>query len=803
MQVNIQGLPEQTVNNLSDVDVMLVENISDANPKRKLTMESLGDFLADGVTITAASGVLSAVAGGGTALDIAGLPNQPSSDIADSDVMVLEDVSDSNAKKKFALGALATRLADGSSITSDAGTLSAEIEDWAHTGENGQTPILRGGTGSSTEGGARINLGLENACIDIGYVGSIFTCTQADGGTETVTITTTGLDIAGLQNQPSNEFADADVMVLEDVSESNAQKKLSLGALATRLADGSSITSNSGTLTAEIEDWAHTGENGQAPILRGGTGSSTEAGARINLGLNNACIDIGYAGTTFTCTQADGGTETVTITISGESFDLHDDVGTARGTLNGSDRVLVSAENISGDPNRFVTLTEIYDSIQDIVTDNNSNPNSIDRFYVSRENELGDPLKYMTMGQLAAKLADGITITSNSSSELSAVPGGSDADGVVDAASYTGGTLTLERSVGANIVATGLTEPFDLHDDVGSARGTLNGSDRVLVSAENISGDPNRYATLTALYDGIQDIVTDNNSSPSSIDRFYVSRESHLGDPLQYVTMGQLAGELADADGVVDAASYTGGTLTLERSVGADLTVSGFTTPFDLHDDVSNINSAPNPLDRLVSSDESASGDPNEWLTIRDVLNEMADSASTKQATPANNDRFFLADVSEGGRPLRYIEKSELQTSLVTQQSVAHALFGTLREVDIAEPSGTPRPFTGSGFVDWSGRTLIFISLGDHTATANEHSEQATFTLFVDELLEVATSTAGSVPIILTGPTRNSLSIHFIDRGDAAGVHLAHFGRTVHGELLIATDDTATGGFYPFRAIAQ
>ena len=198
MQVNIQGLPEQTVNNLSDVDVMLVENISDANPKRKLTMESLGDFLADGVTITATSGVLSSVAGGGTALDIAGLPNQPSSDIADSDVMVLEDVSDSNAKKKFALGALATRLADGSSITSNAGTLTAEIEDWAHTGENGQTPILRGGTGSSTEGGARINLGLENACIDIGYVGSIFTCTQADGGTETVTITTTGLDIAGL-----------------------------------------------------------------------------------------------------------------------------------------------------------------------------------------------------------------------------------------------------------------------------------------------------------------------------------------------------------------------------------------------------------------------------------------------------------------------------------------------------------------------------------------------------------------------------------------------------------------------------
>ena len=94
------------------------------------------------------------------------------------------------------------------------------------------------------------------------------------------------------------------------------------------------------------------------------------------------------------------------------------------------------------------------------------------------------------------------------------------------------------------------------------------------------------------------------------------------------------------------------GTLTISRTVGADIVITGLTEPFDLHDDVPNGNSTPHPLDRLVSSDESASGDPNEWLTIRDILDEMADSASHEawQALSMMTDSSFLMSAREAGR---------------------------------------------------------------------------------------------------------------------------------------------------------
>ena len=43
----------------------------------------------------------------------------------------------------------------------------------------------------------------------------------------------------------------------------------------------------------------------------------------------------------------------------GGSFDLHDDVTTAISTLDDNDRFVVSDENLSGDPNRYVTLAAV------------------------------------------------------------------------------------------------------------------------------------------------------------------------------------------------------------------------------------------------------------------------------------------------------------------------------------------------------------------------------------------------------------------------------------------------------------
>ena len=63
--------------------------------------------------------------GGDSSLEFHSLPNLASSLIADHDVLPIEDVSESNEQKHITFGELAARLADGTSITSNAGTLSA------------------------------------------------------------------------------------------------------------------------------------------------------------------------------------------------------------------------------------------------------------------------------------------------------------------------------------------------------------------------------------------------------------------------------------------------------------------------------------------------------------------------------------------------------------------------------------------------------------------------------------------------------------------------------------------------------
>ena len=66
--LDIAGLPIQSSTQLADVDIMVIENVSESNVQRKLSFGSLANFLADGTTITATSGKLTAVGGGGTAL---------------------------------------------------------------------------------------------------------------------------------------------------------------------------------------------------------------------------------------------------------------------------------------------------------------------------------------------------------------------------------------------------------------------------------------------------------------------------------------------------------------------------------------------------------------------------------------------------------------------------------------------------------------------------------------------------------------------------------------------------------------
>ena len=245
------------------------------------------------------------------------------------------------------------------------------------------------------------------------------------------------------------------------------------------------------------------------------------------------------------------------------------------------------------------------------------------------------------------------------------------------------------------------------------------------------------------------------------------------------------------------------GTLTISRTVGDDIIITGFTRPFDLHDDVPLLNASPNPLDRLLSSDESASGDPNEWLSIRDLLFELPDAASTRLPSPVDDDRFFVSDVSDGRRAMRFLSTDELRTTIVTESIVEDVLFtGVQTMPDTIAPTSRDL-FSSTGFTGWTGKTLITFSLGYHILTGPEGRELATFTMFVADLLALPqTSSAGFISVTAPGVAQNAIAFPYHDRastgnsegiaGEVHGVLIVSFGRTGAGELLVATSSNSS-----------
>ena len=104
---------------------------------------------------------------------------------------------------------------------------------------------VTGGSGGGGGGG-----GTADGVVTAGTVAdTTLTLTRSVGGDVTIT-DLPKLDIAGLPNQSSTQLADNDVMAVENVSESNVQRHLTMGSLSAFLADGTTITSAGGKLTA-------------------------------------------------------------------------------------------------------------------------------------------------------------------------------------------------------------------------------------------------------------------------------------------------------------------------------------------------------------------------------------------------------------------------------------------------------------------------------------------------------------------------------------------------------------------------
>ena len=568
--------------------------------------------------------------GGGTALDIAGLPNLPSFEIADVDVLVTEDVSESNAKKHFTVGELADRLADGTTITASGGTLTA----------------------------------------------------AAGGGG-------TPLSIAGLPNQGSTDLADTDIMVIENVSESNVQRHLTMGSLADFLADGTTITSAGGKLTS-------VGGGGDpfdtAPLFTGNPSGldrilirdvsenrteylgflafkgdvsprlRDEGGNQGNyfdiLNFTGAGVTCSQQGTLGTCNipggggAADGVVNAVTmlngtlrlgrsvgadLTLANVPFGgLSQDTG----ALNDGDRFIFLDTNPLGVRYRTTTQMRVDMQVQiEGLPEEHSFDLANDDVMLIENISDSNAKRKMTIGSLADFLADGISITATDG-VLTAVVGGGIT--TVTTESPVSGTGATDNPV---TVADGTINLVHLATGARYHRGNWN-SLQVYVRSQSVEHDGHLWVNALGSSAG------DTPSMTSTV--WY--RIDHR--PTEVQDQGTVLSENANI------INFTGGGVTSTVN-GYDVTVNipgggGAFTIHDLPEQTQQLATT----DRIPLSDESANGDPNEYLTAFNFFSAIRDVINTNRATPLDNDRMYVTREDTAGDPLGYITVAQLRTSL-------------------------------------------------------------------------------------------------------------------------------------------
>ena len=230
--------------------------------------------------------------------------------LADDDLIVMVDVSDSTTKKVAASTFRATVSGVESltavaplSVDAPSGDVTIQITD--------PLPIANGGTAATTASVARTNLGLgtiatqnsNSVSITGGVISGITDLAIADGGTGASTAADARTNLGVTASGSDTTYAYRANNLSDLVSASVARTNLGLGTIATQDASNVSIT---GGAISGITDLA---------VADGGTGASNAAAARTNLGAaaSGANSDItSLTGLTTALSVPQGGTGATT-----------------------------------------------------------------------------------------------------------------------------------------------------------------------------------------------------------------------------------------------------------------------------------------------------------------------------------------------------------------------------------------------------------------------------------------------------------------------------------------------------------
>ena len=513
--------------------------------------------------------------GGGTPFVINTLPNLASSDIADHDVLAIEDNSMSWAQRSITIGELAARLADGTTITSSAGTLTA-VGGGGGMAAAGETLLAQTTAVAYTP----------NASTVLGH--SFARALTVDDDDRTMVISVTWTDSNDSKNLSYSFYHRAgDFRLLEDQ-----------GTTTPTTLDGHS----SHYITRPGNTALNAFAEGRMMFWRG-----TDAGGNTSLfycvgGRQNNAVMNDLQFTVRLLPQGGGGGAAT------PPFNLFNDVPTAA-NVRGDSRLVFADLSRADRPNRYVEAGALLDDLFEIAQTRtqvtNVQPN--DQFFMwdvggaqVREVEFStiqaqlnlmtgitvntlpnlpsgeiadhDVLliednsesweqKHISIGELAARLADGVTITSNAGTLTSVGGGGGggdntlpvltevlNGDGTDDLALVTpnaGGAtqqdymLIYDRSTGA-LARTGLGDlaaTIGANPFAGSTFYTADVAPGDAVLMRDISLGVNHSLSLEHLYGQMFTIAALHQTAPAADDQIVILDVS--SNILRHVTWSQ------------------------------------------------------------------------------------------------------------------------------------------------------------------------------------------------------------------------------------------------------------------------
>ena len=282
----------------------------------------------------------------------------------------------------------------------------------------------------------------------------------------------------------------------------------------------------------------------------------------------------------------------------GEPFDLHDDVGNAilAGDLAPEDRFVASNEDLADDPNRYVTAGNLIDSLFDVAAAKvYSGAMAANDIVVLGDTSRSDGNRIR--GILWSNYIASLLVESMDS--------GTADDNQVATADGSGGIVWEDQSGGGG-------SDFNLNDDVTTAigEGNIAAQDRFVISDFSGANDPNRWADLDDVIQGIWPALAgraSHTATPANADIVMIGDASmSAGLRMRRMLWPDFVRVLEVED--MDSGTATDGQVATANGSG-DITWETPTTggggSFDLHDDVGTQLTNLNVVDRFVVADES------------------------------------------------------------------------------------------------------------------------------------------------------------------------------------------------------